>query len=75
MQKPQFNQERLQQWHDYEELRLTGLFNMADIHAVQASGLSYADYRYVQNHYEELKAAYQAAEDAHIMAQAERNGH
>ena len=75
MQKPQFTKERLQQWHDYEELRLTGLFNMADINAVRASGLNYADYRYVQNQYEELKAAYQAAEDQYILDQAEVNGH
>lgn len=63
MSKPQFTQDQIQNWRDYEEVRLGGVYNMYDPRARFATGLSSKEYSFVMDNYSELKE--QAASTHH----------
>ena len=52
-----FTPEQIDNWHEYERVRQSGLFNMYDPGARRMSGLNEAEYRYVMRHYVELRDA------------------
>ena len=62
---------QIQNYLAYEDVRSRGHFNMFDPRARQVTGLSHEEYSFVMENFSELKAQHEA-EDAHILAQADR---
>lgn len=57
MKKQNFTTEDLIDFKDYEEVRLSGRYNMFDPRARRATGLSSERYCFVMKNYSELKEA------------------
>lgn len=55
--KIKFTPRQLQDWRDYELVRMKGRYNMYDLRARRATGLSAESYAFVMDHFSELKKA------------------
>lgn len=58
---PTFTAEQLRHFKSYERVRTGGRFNMFDPRARTAAGLSGDEYRFVMEHFAELRAAVETA--------------
>jgi hypothetical protein len=54
-----FTDQQLKNWASYEEVRLSGEFNMFDRRAAVAAGLSLDDHLFCMANYDALKAAHE----------------
>lgn len=52
-----FTKEEIVNWNHYEEVRLSGEYNMIDPRAREIVGLTRSEYSFVMNNYSELKEA------------------
>jgi len=50
-----FTQEQLDNWRAYEDVRVGGRYNMFDLRAQKASGLTQREYVFVMEHFNALK--------------------
>ena len=55
---------QIENWKEYEAVRVEGRFNMLDPNARALTGLTRDEYRYCLTHYTTLKAQAVAQEDA-----------
>lgn len=55
-----FTDQQLKNWAAYEEVRLSGAFNMFDRRAAAAAGLSKDEHLFCIEHYDALKLAHEA---------------
>ena len=66
-----FTAEQLTDYADYERVRKGGRYNMFDPRARHSTGMSKENYAFVLENFVALRAQYEAAEDAHLLEQAE----
>jgi hypothetical protein len=57
-----FTEQQLKDWAAYEEVRLSGEFNMLDRRAAFAAGLSQHEHLFCIQYYDALKKAHEAAQ-------------
>lgn len=53
----EFTKEEIVNWNYYEEVRLSGEYNMFDTRAREITGLTRSEYSFVIKNYSELKEA------------------
>lgn len=53
-----FTNDQMANWMSYEEVRLSGEYNMMDSNARESSGLTEEEYLFVMMNYTELKSVY-----------------
>lgn len=58
-----FTPEQLEHYVAYEQIKLSGEYNMFDPRAAQATGLSRYEYLFVMDHYDGLRKQYEASND------------
>lgn len=67
-----FTYKQLNDWRTFEDIRLTGAYNMVSPRVAEELGLSRDEHLFVIKNYAALKATYEAAEDLHYENQAQQ---
>jgi hypothetical protein len=55
MHAAKFTEQQIKDWYEYEEVRLSGLYNMYSPQARELTGLDKESYLFVMRNYSELK--------------------
>jgi hypothetical protein len=61
---PVYTARQLEAWRSFEEVRLSGEYNMWSPHVQDAAGITKAEHLLIISQYEALKAAAQADQEA-----------